>query len=415
MAGPRTPVLERTSTVRVLGVLFIVLALLAGILTWGIFFKWFNRDIDVTVYAEDSGLMLNKNSDVKVRGMMAGFVRDIEYDPEHGTKISIAVDRDVAEDLPSNVTATILPKTLFGEKYVELNVPKEGDGEVLAAGDTIENAALPPEVEDLIDNIYPLLKAVRPQQLSFTLNALSRALDGRGDDLRRNIKVFNRYVGRLNTVNTELVGDLVKLGQMSEVYAGAMPDLGTLLNNFSETSGTIVEKQDQLAQVFETAVSFAGTAGEFLQVNGQPLIQLNATGRPLMSMLGTYAGEVPCLTKGISGLLPRLNDAFRDQMLHAQLTLSPRLADGYSSSEVPTTPSLSDNSSLLAPSCRSLPNTGYDASNPAPQAPLELLSKFGITNDHNGLYGEQVTGLNGPIRTLVGNGARSMVAPAGDE
>ncbi len=87
--------------------------------------------------------------------------------------------------IPANVTARILPKTLFGEKYVELEIPAEPSSSHIAAGDVITETVVPIEVETVFADAYPLLTAVQPAQLAYTLNALATALEGRGDDAGR--------------------------------------------------------------------------------------------------------------------------------------------------------------------------------------------------------------------------------------
>lgn len=380
----RTPVLERTSTVRVLGIAFIAVMLLLIWVTWGVFNKSFRDTVHVSMEAPSSGLQLSEGGDVKMRGVLVGSVDSIELAPDGaGAKIDLDLDPDKVDKIPSDVAALVVPKTLFGQKYVDLQIPSGDITNPISDGDVIEHAKVPAEVETLLNDLYPMLRAVKPADLSKTLNALATALEGRGEEIGENIENLNDYLGKLNSVSPELVDDIVALGEVSDAYADAMPDIGTLLRNAVETGDTIVEKQDQLAEVFETVGDFSGTAQSFLEYNGAGLIRLNAEARPTMDLLSEYSPIAPCVTKATARLLPRLNEALRGNTLHGRVLIPVEQPTPYSGSETPVVPSMSDGSSLLGPDCRTLPNTSYGNGNNGPGAPLELLRKFGIDNDHN--------------------------------
>ena len=82
------------------------------------------------------------------------------------------------------MTARILPKTLFGEKYVALQVPADPSSRSIQAGDMIPESQVAIEVEKVLSDLYPLLRTVQPAQLNYTLTALAEALEGRGEQAR---------------------------------------------------------------------------------------------------------------------------------------------------------------------------------------------------------------------------------------
>ena len=84
------------------------------------------------------GLQLPDKADVKVRGVLVGQVMKVESKGDGAANSSSASSPDKIKTIPSNVTAAILPKTLFGEKYVELNIPSDPSSKSLQAGDKIE-------------------------------------------------------------------------------------------------------------------------------------------------------------------------------------------------------------------------------------------------------------------------------------
>ena len=98
--------------------------------------------------------------------------------------------------IPANVSARLLPKTLFGERYVDLVTPPTGAvGRHIAEGDTIgqDRTTVAIELEKVFEDLLPLLRTVQPEKLAMTLNALASALEGRGTRLGENLVLVDSY------------------------------------------------------------------------------------------------------------------------------------------------------------------------------------------------------------------------------
>ena len=118
-------VLERPSSLRLLGVGLILVALFFGWLTWAFFSKAFTEYDDVTLTSSKSGLSLPERADVKLRGMIVGVVRETKI--ENGkVHLTLGMDPQLIDRVPRDVRAEIIPKTLFGEKYVSLDPDRFG-------------------------------------------------------------------------------------------------------------------------------------------------------------------------------------------------------------------------------------------------------------------------------------------------
>ena len=111
---------------RLLGVLFIGLLVLSVWLTYAIFTKKFSSYDRVTLETSSIGLQLPNRADVKVRGVIVGEVLKSEAHGEQGADITLGIYPDKIHEVPANVTGAIVPKTLFGEKYVSLEIPSSG-------------------------------------------------------------------------------------------------------------------------------------------------------------------------------------------------------------------------------------------------------------------------------------------------
>src|SRR5690349_9569460 len=157
MTSKRGAVIRR----RVQGIAFLVVLALLFWLTVLQYQHAFQTVAHVTLQTDTVGNQLEQASDVKVRGVVVGEVRDVKAGLK-GATIDLAIYPQYLKQIPADVSARLLPKTLFGERYVSLVPPEHPTAARLANGDTIgqdrtKNAI---ELERVIDDLYPLLKAV---------------------------------------------------------------------------------------------------------------------------------------------------------------------------------------------------------------------------------------------------------------
>ncbi|MEJ7634519.1 MCE family protein [Aeromicrobium sp.] len=328
---PRTAVLERSSSLKLLGAAFIAMLIFFIWVTYAFFTKAFVDYDAVTLKTDTVGVNLPQNADIKLRGMIVGEVRKVEPDGE-GVKLLLAMNPKMIKDVPKGVSAQLIPKTLFGEKYVALIPPAVDTGESLQAGDTITKADVPIEVETLLNDLYPLLDAVDPANLSYTLSAVSSALEGRGTQLGETLVQTNSYLQKTNPDVPQLVDDLVKLGTVADGYANAIPDLGRLLRNSVVTGNTIVAKKSQLAAFFDEGTRLSNTLTEFTKDNGENFVTLAKDGRPVLETIGEYSSTFPCFLGAMRNIIPRLDSAFRGGRLHINVEVIPQ-PDAYAPNE----------------------------------------------------------------------------------
>jgi phospholipid/cholesterol/gamma-HCH transport system substrate-binding protein len=353
---------------RLLGVVFIGILVLGVWLINAVFTQKFVSFDKVRLSTDTIGLQLPSRADVKVRGVIVGEVLDARSEA-NGAELTLGIKPSWIGKIPQNVTASILPKTLFGEKYVELVVPSEPSGKALTAGDHITQTQLPIEVEKVLDDIYPLLRAVQPAELNYTLNALATALEGRGEAIGQNIETFDAYLKRLNPQIPALVEDLRLLAKVSGTYADVAPQIAETLRNTVKTGNTLVSREAKLHAFLKDVTSFSGTAKTFLDNNGSNIVRLGQLSKPQLELLNRYSPEFPCLLKGLVDQAPRLASTFRGFVFHIDLITLPRQPRGYTPKDAPVLGA--DN----GPNCVGLPN---------PPVPLR-----GVPNLNDGVDGLQ--------------------------
>jgi virulence factor Mce-like protein len=157
------------------------LAVLAGVtvaVRWA--YGAYDEEVELVGTFPHAGQGLVPGSDVKFRGVNVGEVESIEL-VDRQAEVTIAVDPDF--DVPADVLATIRPKTLFGEKFVDLEFEQGSEAPTLEDGDELANTATATEVEELVAATEPLLAEIDADSLAQVITSLTEVVDGQGDDI----------------------------------------------------------------------------------------------------------------------------------------------------------------------------------------------------------------------------------------
>jgi phospholipid/cholesterol/gamma-HCH transport system substrate-binding protein len=348
---------------KALGILFICLLLVGVWLVYGVFTQKFTHFDEVTLDAPTIGLQMPDRADVKIRGVIVGEVQGFSA-TDQGARVQLGIFPSQMHTIPSNVTGAIVPKTLFGEKYVSLVIPNDQPASTpLKPGATIPHTAVPVEVQKVLADLYPLLRTVQPADINMTLNAISTALEGRGEALGRDLVTVDHYLKRVNPQIPQIVDDLRLTTQVSNTYADVTPEIAQILRNTIKTTGTLEDRHQQLQTLFTDVSSFSDTAHDFLKANGDNIIRLGQVSRPQAAMLARYAPEYPCLLGGLVNAGKREAQAFRGFTLHIVLETLPHQPRGYTTADSPV---YADD---RGPNCLHLPNPPWSQSDPVRHQP----------------------------------------------
>ncbi|WP_326947025.1 MCE family protein [Amycolatopsis sp. NBC_01307] len=349
---------RRKAGVRTAGVLFLVVMGVLVTLSIKVYDKDFVATVPVTLKASRIGNQLSPGGQVKARGVLVGEIRDVKATPE-GAEVALALEPDKVSLLPKDVSALLVPKTLFGERYVQLSIPDGDRGPHLSAGDVIaqDRSANAIELERVFDNLLPLLKAVQPQKLATTLTAVSTALQGRGEQLGQTIDTAASYLKEFNPNLPQLTSDIRDLATVSQVYGDIAPDLLDALTASAVTLNTVKEKQADLAGVYQQVTSSSQEITTFLQNNHDNLISLAADSRAPLEIAAKYSPSFACTLASLNALRGSMDKVLgastNEPGLHAEVAVTadsgkylpgkddPRFTDGgeprcYPSGVAPT-------------------------------------------------------------------------------
>ena len=296
---------------RVSGVVFLVVIALLVELTILFYNKAFTPVVHITLKADRIGNQLSPPADVKVRGLVVGEVRAV-HSTGNGATIDLALQPDKVRLIPDNVQAQLLPKTLFGEKYVLLVIPDSPSPNHLQDHGVIaqDHSTTALETEKVLDDLLPLLKSIKPQNLSITLNALSTALRGRGNRLGDNFATAGAYFKRLNPSLPTLAADMAGLADFSNNTADATPALLQFLDNFSANSRNLVGEKASLDAFLTSTTAFAASAQSIVADNEKRFVALARDSVASLNLYARYSPEFPCFLKGLAVYNPTVEKTF---------------------------------------------------------------------------------------------------------
>ena len=294
---------------RFLGLIFYVVIISLVALSILIFRGTFEKHTMVSLTATSAGNALVPRADVKARGVVVGQVDSITPLPDGKVNVELAMNPDLIGELPANVTARVLPKTLFGERFVSLQIPEQPEGGALAGGDTIyvDAKGNAPEVEDLFDALLPILEAVPPERLNATLTSVNAALGGRGQELKTTISQLNDIFGALNENMPALQGTLEGLASFSQTYSEALPNIIDGLDNLRVTNRTIVDRQGDLRTLISTLGVAAVDTTKFLQTNRKDLINLFVDSETALVQLARQSPVFGCTFNNFATTIPKVS------------------------------------------------------------------------------------------------------------
>jgi virulence factor Mce-like protein len=322
--------------------------------------------------ADHTGNQLLVDSDVKERGIIVGSVKSVRSKGD-GAIVELNLDPSRVKQIPSNVKAQILPKTLFGEQYVALIVPAAPQRPI-KQGDVIpqdrSKGAL--ETQRVLGDLLPVLTAVQPAELNSTLTALATALHNRGDELGRTLVNFDKYLKVINPHTKQLVDDFTKLGQVSLEYNDVAPDILATLSNLETSARTVVQKRAQFDQLLTNGANASSVIQSFLAANEQRLITITGQTDKIYSLLAQYSPEFPCMFEGINTLAERTMKIFHDDQVHLQITVNQGNMGAYRPGQEPKLVT------GFGPSCFGLPD------NPGPidaRGNFQIPDKFQCLDD----------------------------------
>lgn len=304
----------------------------------------------VTAEVPASTAGIREQAPVEYNGVVVGKVVDAET---VGTtsKLTLRIYDRQADGISSESLVRLLPRTLFGDQYVELVPPKGGGGKSLEEGDVLaaDNSAGTVQLYEAYVRLTDLLAQVKPEKISAALGAMAELLGGRGERFGRMIDQLYDLTGDVPEL-LDVVDDGMKAATtLSEQVAAATPDGIRALRDAIEVSKTIVAERATLHELLVSGVKLSNESSRFLG-NGtiDRAVRLMRMSDPVIDQLAARPGSLPDTVRNVRRFFERGIPAFSTGpwfRINAELTgAEPR---PYTAADCPRYPG------LAGPNCSS--------------------------------------------------------------
>ena len=275
------------------------LVILAGATTVGVKFSFGAFDSGYRLHASfaAAGQGLVDGSDVKIRGVNIGHVDSIRL--EDG-RAEVTLFINSGYDIPADAQAVIRPKTLFGEKFVDIDPgPAETTGPYLGDGDRIEDTLGGFELEQVLADTYPILQAVDPAEVMTILDTLAQSADGMGPAINRSIVNGQRVLDVQARHDADTRQFLEDLADLSGELADRSGDLVTGAQDLNQALPVLNQRGDQFEAALQQLARVSDQVSDILDAN-QAFITANyGPGQDVLDLLSSRRSQIVPLVIGL--------------------------------------------------------------------------------------------------------------------
>ncbi|MCU1350956.1 MAG: MCE-family protein Mce1A, partial [Acidimicrobiales bacterium] len=281
---------------RVLAAL-IISVLVASAVTVGVRASYgaFSKDFRVVGTFPKAGQALAQGSDVKYRGVTVGKVRKVEL-VDRRARITLTLHRGV--EIPAAARATVRPKTLFGEKYVDL--AGKGDGPYLHNGSRLQSTGVSEEVEGLVSGLDHLLRGIDKTELATLMTELTQAAQGNGDNVARSI---DRGMAASTVLNDTLSAQMTALdsfARFTRQYRDIAPDFNGIGTNLNRYLPVFNQARADFERLLRTLRPFADHMADFLETNEPNIYSLLDNGDNIVRVIVAHKKDISDVVYGLS-------------------------------------------------------------------------------------------------------------------
>ena len=281
----------------------LVRRLVVTVLIVGLIAAWLGRPgperHEITVEFARAGLNVRPGDEVRVRGVPVGTIASIDVDRETYTaRYTLSVDPDAP--IAPDTTASLVPKTLFGDKYVELQ-GTPADAEHLGDGAHIplERTSAPSEVQEVLDRLEPVLAEVDPVTFANVVASTAEGLDGTGADIATLVDALPDALATI-TANQQ---DLGRIFRSVPGIAGTLEERAHQLVQVAESFGTLAttidENEDELVRFVTDTADLSARAAELLTTEEVRLTRILDDAFTVVDLVAEQPEALPNLLNGL--------------------------------------------------------------------------------------------------------------------
>ncbi|MEW6067457.1 MAG: MlaD family protein [Nitrospirota bacterium] len=244
--------------------------------------EWIKKEGYIVYVYFDNIAGLDKKTKVKVAGVDAGAIEDIEL-KDGKAKLTLRIDKDV--QIFNNANASIKATGLLGDKYLSIET---GSLEpILKEGGTIENVTEIVDIDEMVRNLSKVSANI--DSLTTALNEVLGTEDG-----KRSLK---DTIGNLKDITKNL----------KEAIAINDEKMRTVLDNINTTTASLKEILDENREPLATTLTNIKEFSDTLKTEGPDLIaDISKAAKELKTMMEENKASVKNTTESVENIVQKI-------------------------------------------------------------------------------------------------------------
>ena len=226
--------------------------------------------IKVTLMFRDV-LDLVPQSTVKVDDVTVGKVTKVQL-KGYVAKVTVALPRKL--DLPDNATALIRQTSLLGEKFIDIERPRDPSSKRLTNGDVIglDRTGRNPEVEEVFGALALLLNGGGVGQLKTIATELNNAFGGRESDVRSVLDQIREFTTTLDQNKSSIVEAIENTNRLAGELRKQDKTIKATLDDVPGALASINRQRDDLVRLLKSLTRLSGVGVRVIQASKESTI-----------------------------------------------------------------------------------------------------------------------------------------------
>lgn len=236
-------------------------------------------------------LDLVPQSAVKVDDVTVGRVQEIELN-DYTALVTVQVEKDVV--LPTDTRASLRQTSLLGEKFVSLDRPEGGTGQIKPGTlIPIERTTRNTEIEELLSALSLVLNGGGIEQIQTINQELVEALEGREDKVKDVLKQLESFVGGLDRQKGQIVRTLEAMDRLTARLARERATLATGLDDLPDGARVLADERADITAVLTGLERLGDVAVRVIQATKQSTVADLRALTPILDQLGKAGKDLP--------------------------------------------------------------------------------------------------------------------------
>ena len=267
-------------------------------------------ELHATFPTSTQGLYTDGGSDVKLRGVNIGSVSGIELEDDGDVRVTLRIDDGV--EVPGAVVASIEPLSVFGPKFVQLDLGAEDErGEPLRPGDEIRETTAPVELTDILASATALFEEVDPRDVVVILRTVADGVGGLGDEIGRSIDAGSELLAVAERHTADAQVFLRDLAALAGTLADHAEDARSITEDLATALPAVTGERGRLDELLDATTAIAGSFADLIADNDEELDTTIRAVATFVDGVAARADQIPDFLHLLDSVFGRLADVIR--------------------------------------------------------------------------------------------------------